>query len=211
MANEILEQIPPLLPIDFFSLSLDIAYAKSHRQLSTLPDTSELLGEESFAEVSLGWNEEGIFVHAKIERPFQECFFPDFKAGDALELFFDTRDLKTAGFPTRFCHHFVILPQEVQGIRAQEITHFRTEDTHPLCDSDEIKVDADFGRKSYEIRVQIPAHCLHGYDPRAFDRLGFSYRINRYKGEPQHFSVSSQFYTVEAEPSLWSSLKLVKR
>ncbi|MBI2742878.1 MAG: hypothetical protein HYX48_03065 [Chlamydiales bacterium] len=206
----LLDQIEPLSPLDFFALSFEIEYAKAFRRLSPLPSTTPFLGEEKFAEVSMGWNEEALLIEVSVDKPFEECFFPQLSQGDAVELFFDTRDLKSAGFLTRFCHHFVILPKEVGEIRVQELTRFRTEDTHPLCDPEEIEVKADFGRKKYTLQITIPSNCLHGYDPASFDRLGLTYRIHRFKGSPQHFSVSSRYYSIEQEAALWSSVKLKK-
>ncbi len=174
-----------------------------------LPNTSEWLAEEHFADVALGWNESGLFVDLFVDKAFEEALYPRFEEGDAVELFFDTRDLKTAGFATRFCHQFLFLPQAVQGIQAQELTHFRTEDMHPLCDPADLQLTAEFGKKNYELQIFIPAHCLHGYDPTSFDRIGFTYRIHRYKGAPQHFSLSSQHFTLEQHPRLWASFKFV--
>ncbi|HSX04751.1 MAG TPA: hypothetical protein VLG76_08500 [Rhabdochlamydiaceae bacterium] len=212
--NELLEKIPPLLPMDFFSLSCDLEFVKeSSRPLKKqhrLQGTSELLAEEAFATCYLGWNEEGIFFEAHVDVPFENCYFPNFREGDSLELFIDTRDLKTAGFLTRFCHHFVFLPKAIEEIKSQEITHFRTEDSHPLADAHLLKNDAEFHAKKYELKIFIPSDCLCGYDPNAFDRMGFTYRINRVGNQPQHFSVSSHNFSIEKHPSLWASFKLSK-
>ncbi|MBI2812250.1 MAG: hypothetical protein HYX67_15670 [Candidatus Melainabacteria bacterium] len=171
---------------------------------------SEWLVEERFAEVALAWNETGIFAAAFVDKAFEESAYPRFSDGDAVELLFDTRDRKTAGFPTRFCHQFVFLPQAVQGIHAQEVTHFRTEDTHPLCDAGDLQVEAEFEKKSYSLQIYIPAQCLHGYDPSSFEKIGFTYRIHRFKGAPQHFSLSSQHFTLEQHPRLWASFNFSK-
>lgn len=209
--NEILEKIPPLSPADFFNLSCDLYYSKDGlRNKHALNDTSKLLAEDPFASCSMAWNEEGIIFEIKVDQPFENCFFPDYREGDSLELFIDTRDLKTAGFLTRFCHHFVFLPKPVEEIRAQEMTHFRTEDSHPLCDPERLKIEAEFHPKKYEMNIFIPSDCLCGYDPLSFDRLGFTYRMNRVGNAPQHFSVSSQYYAIEKHPALWASLKLRK-
>ena len=179
MLLDTLEAMPPLAPLDFFALSISGRYSKSlggSKPLKSaffLPDTSPLLGETAFADVAFCWNEEGIVVEATVHQPFEEASYPRFREGDALEVFIDTRDLKNAGFITRFCHHFVVLPQEVQGIRALEVTRFRTEDSHPLCDPTELHVQSVFDKKSYWLQFHIPASCLHGYDPGHFDRLGF--------------------------------------
>lgn len=218
MSIEMFEHVPSLLPMEFFSVACSVFYAhismtvpsfRTMRKEFTLPDTSEFLGEEVFSRVALCWHEEGILVEISVEKDFEEVYFPDFFQGDAVELFFDTRDLKTAG-TTRFCHHFVILPQIVGTIQAIEITRFRTEDTHPLCDPQDLTVTTTFHKDAYSMRVLIPAHCLHGYDPKICDRMGFSYRIHRYGGKPQHFTVSSEHFALEQSPRFWASLDLKK-
>jgi hypothetical protein len=215
-ADDVLSHIEPLLPIDFFSLSVEVPFSKSipaskgAGRSFYLPDTSKLLAEEKFADAAMSWNQGGIIMRIEVKQEFNQCFFPDYEKGDCLELFFDTRDLKTAGFATRFCHHFVFLPQEVQGIKCKEVTHFRSEDSHPHCNPDDLEIDVRFEKSAYHMHLSIPSHCLHGYDPSSFDRMGFTYRINRSGAPSQHFALSSKDYNIEQNPGRWSSLKLIK-
>lgn len=208
--TELLEQLPALPPLQFFSVEAAAKYGKEIKKGHLLPEFTDLLGEVHFADVSLAWNEEAVLVQADIKKPFEEAFYPDYEKGDALEFFFDTRDLKSAGVATKFCHHFLILPKEVQGIRVQELSKFRAEDSHPLCDGDDIFVQVAFTSKGYQMEAAFPASVLHGYDPLSFDRLGFTYRLHRSGGDPQHFAVSSLFYKIEQQPSLWATLKLTR-
>lgn len=199
--------VAPLAPVHFFRLSVDIKQGKkASKQL--LPDTTDLLGEEAFADVGIAWRQEGLDVYLHANKKFEEACYPKFTEGDALELFIDTRDLKDAGFPTRFCHHFLILPQEVQGVRTMELTRFRTEDSHPLCDPDKIEVSFHAGSRDYFLDIHLPAEILHGYDPHSFDRLGVTYTVHRNKYIPQNFSVSSNYVTIAQNPSLWASCRL---
>lgn len=215
MILDALETMPALAPLDFYCLSTPIRYGKAAskplKSSYLLPSTSSLLAEEAFSDVAMAWSEEGVVVEVFVHKPFEEAQYPRYQEGDALELFIDTRDLKTAGFATRFCHHFVILPQEVQGIRALEITRFRTEDSHPLCDPNELQVKSDFEKKCYWMQVFIPSSCLHGYDPSGMNRMGFTYRISRFKAEPQHFAIRSQDWAIDQNPKLWASLTLEKK
>lgn len=211
------ETVVSLTPVNFFQIGFDCASVdakaknglqKSQRHL--LPDTSALCNEEHFAKVWLGWHHDGLEAYAEVRQPVQKCSFPDFINGDSIELFIDTRDVKTSGFNTRFCHHFFFLPEAVDGRSAGEVTRFRTEDVHELCDPNELKVKSQLKSQSYHMQIFIPSHCLYGYDPDQFDRMGFTYRINRPDGSPQHFSVVSEDFQVEQQPSLWSSARLVK-
>lgn len=212
--SEILEKIPALSPIDFFDLSCDLHYQESFerpfKKKQRLPDPSALLSEDSFATIFFGWNEKGVGLEVEIDAPFENCYFPKFREGDSLELFIDTRDLKSSGYTTKFCHHFLFLPKPAGEIRAQEITHFRLEDAHPLCEADLLRMETEFHAKKYKMKIFIPSDCLYGYDPLSFNRLGFTYRLNRSGKRVQHFSVSSHYYNIEKHPGLWASFKLLK-
>lgn len=211
-----------LAPVSFFQISFDCYYLDdgSNNTLSKLskqklekyliPDTSKLCGESSFAKIAMGWNQEGIEVLAIVNESFQQSSYPDVSLGDSVELMFDTRDVKTSGFNTRFCHHFFFLPEAIEGHQAGEITRFRTEDVHELCDPNDLKVKYQSNFRGYSLQIFIPRECLYGYDPDQFNRLGFTYRINRFKKNSQHFSVVSEDFQVEQQPSLWSSMRLVK-
>lgn len=214
----VLEELVPIIPVHFFAISADCLYHKGKKEQHLpkshlLPDLSALHGQSQFADVSLGWSEKGVFATVKVHRPLVETAFPNLGEGDSVELFFDTRDVKTSGFTTRFCHHFYFLPEPVEtdgSNQAGEITRFRTEDVHELCDPELLFTEVQKGRGNYQLQIFIPAECLHGFDPELFDRMGFTYRINQFRGVPQQFSVSSEDYPIEQQPSLWASLKLIK-
>lgn len=205
-----LDDLPALLPADFFAFNLPLYPTETGelKKRHLLPDLSSLLLEEHFADIWAGYNQKGLFFEIEVRQPFQSAAFPNYLNGDAVELFIDTRDLKTAGFPTRFCHHFLFFPQPVDGVHARELTHFRTEDAHELCDSNALKIETEHTRRKYFLKIFIPTQCLHGYDPTSFKRLGFTYRICRPEGGYQHFNLSSTIYALPAHPSLWSSLTL---
>lgn len=212
------EDFVPITPVNFFQIQAGCLYLpKSFPGLNgqnfrkyLLPDFSHLCGEISFAEVAMGWNEEGIELLVRVDKPFRSTSYPQVDRGDGIEIFIDTRDVKTSGFNTRFCHHFFFLPESIDGHAAGEITRFRTEDVHELCDAQDLKVNPTLKKDSYSLAIFIPSQCLNGYDPAQFDRLGFTYRVNRPDGYPQHFSATTDDYQIEQQPSLWGTLKLVK-
>jgi hypothetical protein len=206
--EETLDQISPILPVDFFAVTCDLHEGKMLKKKHILPDFSELLYEDSFAKVFFGWDRGGLSFEIQVEKPFEECYFPEYRKGNSIELFIDTRDLKSAGFLTRFCHHFVILPKPVDGILAQEVTAFRTDDRHELCDPDKIQIKTALERRNCKLEIFLPSECLHGYDPSSFDRLGFTYRINKVEKNPQHFALSSDYLAIENVPSRWASMQM---
>ena len=206
------EEFVPLTPIHFFQLQGKLqqrvpgesgTLGKEFR----LPNTSGFCREEPFAAVWMGWSQEGITCDVMIKgKAFGHGAYPNVQEGDSIELFIDTRDLKSAGFNTRFCHHFIFLPKEVDGCQAEERTHFRTEDRHDHCSPEDLVIHS---LEKNRFQIFIPNHCLFGYDPEQFDRIGMTYRINRWQGEPQHFAVSSSEYQIDQQPALWSSWRLV--
>lgn len=215
-----MNELSPVTPVNFFQLSADVFYLgegndclaidSRNRGEFLLPDTSVLCEEESFAEVSMGWRKSGLAFYFKVNHPVEQSFYPDVSRGDSVEVFIDTRDVKTSGYNTRFCHHFFFLPEPLDGVQAGEITHFRTEDRHDLCEPKLLKVKAKSKSKGYELQAWIPGECLTGYDPGQFQRMGFTYRINRNYWASQHFSVTSEDYRLEEQPSLWSQMRLVE-
>ena len=69
---------PPLEPIHFFRLHLEFKQGKkaSSKLLGKghlLPDTTELLGEDHFADVGMAWNDDGLFVHVHVHKKFEEA------------------------------------------------------------------------------------------------------------------------------------------
>ncbi len=205
------DDIPSLSPVQFFGITSDCFYIRGSLKPDKehlLPSTSDLLGEESFADVYAGWNVEKVAFHFVVRVPFQKIGEGDFRRGDSIELFLDTRDLKTKGAVSRFCHHFVFFAAQSQGFYGKEVTRFRSDDMHRLCHPEDLQVAPLVESSSYRLSVEIPAHCLHGYDPLSFSRLGFTYRINRAGGPPQHFAVSSEEYVIEQHPATWGTLKL---
>ena len=81
---------------------------------------------------------------------------------------------------------------------------------NPTPDPKDLEVEITFHKSSYAMQIKIPAHTLHGFDPIAFDRLGFTYRIHRFKGSAQYFSSSGEHFSLEQHPRFWASFTFSK-
>lgn len=208
------ETMPPIAPAFFFNVGESVASIEKkslqdvQRGKYALPHYSWLVEEDAFADVHMAWHPQGLVFSVTVNQAFEESRYPQFEEGDSCELFIDTRDMKQATYAHRFCHHFVILPVEVYGVRALEITRLRADDQRPLCDAEDIGVDVTFEKKKYRMKVELPASCLYGFDPAVSSRIGFTYRINRAGGPAQHFSVSSHSCAIPQYPALWASIEL---
>ena len=207
-------------PEYFFALELDVAKWKDSKKKDAkaawgesylLPQFCKLFQEEPFAEVSMAWSPEGLYFFVDVAHENPTVSFPEVQKGDSIELFIDTKNLKTARTTHRFCHHFYFLPERIEGTMAGESTRFRTEDSHPLCSADDLEVKVIRKKKGYTSEIFIPQKCLIGYQPEIGGQLGFTYRINRANDTPQHFAISSTNCEIENNPYLWALIKLVEK
>lgn len=211
---QIFDQLEPFQMASFFELHFDLVKEgnlpkkESYVDPYLLPDTSELISEVSFSEVAMCYNEKGLCIKVLVHKPFENTNYTQFAYGDCIELFFDTRDIKSARIIHKFCHHFVFFPKPEQEVSALEVTQFRGEDSHTLCDHKLLHVETTFHKTSYEMDIFIENTALFGFDPQRFQRLGFCYRINRKNGDSQNFNVSSKSYSFEKHPNLWASFNL---
>lgn len=202
-----MDKVVRISGLNFFSYLFPL-FEKSEKKLTDkkylLPDLSEYKKIEPLARVNVTYEEKGLYLLFSLNYPFQESNESDYRKGDSVELFFDTRDNKNAASITKFCHHFVFFPVSKTG---REVTCFRLEDRHDFCDPNALEIKTTFDKTSYTLEVFVPSYCLHGYDPNQFDRLGFSYRVNRYKEDPLVFNVLSEEFAIEKSPSLWATLQ----
>jgi hypothetical protein len=205
------ERLPALEPLHFFSISLEGAYLKENtpfQKKHLLPSTFKYFNQEEEAKVFFGFNEKGLRFQFQVFTEVKEVVYPDYRKGDSIELFIDTRNLQSAGYITKFCHHFVLFPSKVEGFFIKEVTRFRNDDAHFLAESKDFQVEVDAQKKFYLIDVFIPSFSLHGYDISKFDKLGFTYRINITGRDPINFSLSPKEFVIERNPYFWSTLTL---
>lgn len=184
------DEILSLSPLNFFSLNFPL-YRGEKGSLGpkhVLPTTMLLSNERKLADVSASWSVEGLSWRIRAKGP-----------GPEVELFIDTRDIKSASM-TRFCHHFAL-----SRTSKEEVRTFSSEDARPPIDTERLEVKA---KNSKELEIFIPRDCLTGFSPGDMPRLGFSYRIHC-QGLVQHFSALSEEYAFEHNPALWASASLV--
>lgn len=173
-----------------------------------IPSLSKLFQEEVFAEVYAAWEETGL--HVLVDATVSEISvqYPNIQNGDSIELFVDTKNVKSAKIPHRFCHHFFFLPERIEGVLCKEITRFR-EDAHPLCSEEDLECRVEKKRRGYIANIFIPASCLFGYQMEKNAHIGFAYRINRQAASAQHFVLQSEHMDIASHPYLWIALKAV--
>ena len=197
----VLKDLKPLNPSPFFELRGKIPKAEKKRQFKKglLPNATGLTGEARLITLALLWSPVGLYIEIGCKLGIE--------SGDQLDLFIDTRDLKTSNVITRFCHHFAF---DIEEERGTEVTRFRGEDRHELADPELFHIKTEVKRSSYKTEIALPKEVLYGYDPSEFKRLGFNYRFKRKNGEKEHFNLSSDHFDIEKHPALWASMELIE-
>ncbi|MCF7852460.1 MAG: hypothetical protein K9M07_04375 [Simkaniaceae bacterium] len=211
-----IEDLLPLSPAIFFDMTVEVPYAKdldfkgAFKGKHLLLDLGEMLNEERFAQCAAAWSEHGLQFLYDVEVPFTCSEYPNFEKSDCVEICIDTRGLKDARAIHRFCHHFLVLAAADLDTSALEITRFRGEDKHELCEPSAIQVEREFHSKGYRLKVTLPSAILHGFDPIDVSLIGFTTVIHRAKGEPQHFHLSNRDFQVLLTPMLYANLHLTR-
>jgi len=199
------EDIAPLQPLHFFSLSFPCRYS-SGKEIGNkkylLPSTSSYLKEEAFSQCYLAWNEEKIFFRIEVDYPMQT------EEEEFLELFIDTKDQKHRRFSSLFSHHFIFFLSPVEGNYGREVTRFSKE-SHPLCNPKDLQVKIGKKSGSFSMDIAIPRYALHGYDPNQTKKIGFTYKINHKERAKEHFSASSQEVNIAQNSYLWATAHML--
>lgn len=201
-----LRQLPAIDAASLFQMGGKIP--KKEKKPRFLPRVNGYLAEEGFGDVAVAWSPDGLFFTVKVGKGFESAYYPDVAKGDGLELFVDTRGIDSAAIVHKYCHHFVFLPKEKDGVSGAEITRFRTDDKHELSSPDKLTLLSEFTAKSYTMNIHIPESCLFGYDPYEYRKIGLGYVIHRAGKEPQHFPLSGLCYKLESSPGLWAKFTL---
>jgi hypothetical protein len=202
-------------PLELFFKSEINCFRSFGEVLDPIDHLMPLLGEvwgceEPFATILMGYSEQGLQFHITVETPKISVFYPEIQKGDAIELFIDTRAVTQAKTTHRFCHHFFFLPEAFEGTLQGEITRFRTEESHPLCDASALECKIKKTKSGYSATIFLPSHALVGYAPQECPKVGFTYRISRSDGKKQYFALSNTLLAIESTPYLWSILRLVE-
>ena len=203
-----LREFPSVLPLHFFDLELE--FEKGEKP-TLIEGHSEFLGEECFSEVRMGVSDGGIQLEVKVHKTFEKASFPDVDKGDGMEFFIDTRGIQSALIMHKYCHHFVFLPKEVDGVQAVEVTRFKTNDKRELAPKELLKVKTNFAKNHYTLQIDIPDTALFGYDLTESTTLKIAYIIHSASHDPNHYPKSGIEFSLKDHPSLWATFQVTTR
>ena len=206
----------------FFSFTASSPYRAGGRLSGSLRDWDEshrledlirVEGEPPFAEIYMGWNEEGLDFALSVKRKARYKIDPkNYWQGDCLELWIDTRDVKDSHTANRYCHHFFFLPggsgRNGKDPIGRQTSIDKAREQAPPCPEESIGVRLRRLKRSYQMEVHIPADGLNGFQPREFGRVGFNYVLRDVEHGIQSWTVGRDPPLVH-DPSTWGSVDLV--
>ncbi len=186
-----------------------VSFEKGIKAPYLIPSVATLLAEDPFYALGICWSLEGIKLFLRVDSKFGGSFFPDVEKGDGIEVFIDTRSNATSSVIHKYCHHFVFLPKEVDGVQAAEITRFKSDDRHDPAPFESFTVRSVLKGKCIDMEITIPEISLFGYNPDQVRKIGFACRVHRSSGSPGHFPLSEVDFKLKICPALWARMQLV--
>ena len=180
-----------------------------------LPCFAELSGKKPFADVRLGWNEQGIAVNVTVRGKQQPPWCRDSRIDDSdgVQLFIDTRNTQNIHRAGRFCHRFAFLPigsgRKLDEPVAVLLAINRAKESPREIEVGALRIRCQRLPDGYLVEGFIPAAALTGYSPADQPAIGFSYAVIDRELGWQTFSVGPELPFVE-DPSLWGTLDLVR-
>ena len=178
-----------------------------------IPPLSSLADEKRFAEFSIGWNDDGLFLHGSIRKSQQDG--P--RRGDPtllLSLYIDTRWSPGVHRGTTYCHRFDLMcnptdsSEIVRGhgeLGAMQRARANPDEVHPK----DISVGLLSRSFGYELKVFLPSFTLTGFDPREFQEIGLFYVLQSQTLGSQCMARSRNSPYFE-DPSVWCRGKIIQ-
>ncbi len=193
----------------------DTTFMKGHLtgwpRENQLPDLAGLEGVDSYADVCLGWREDGLYLGVDVHGEAGLRVEPNRPLkGDGIQVWIDTRDVRDVHRASRFCHHFYFLPTggRRKGPIAGQMRIRRARAQGKPCDPQAIPVVSRVRRTGYRLSAHLPSDILNGFDPDDNTRIGFTYRISDSRLGLQSWTAEDPL-PVAYDPSLWGTVDLV--
>jgi hypothetical protein len=180
-----------------------------------LPCFAELRGARPFADVRLGWNDDGLVLQVTVrgKQQLPWCRDSRIEDSDGVQLWIDTRNTQNVHRAGRFCHRFAFLPSG-SGRRMDEplaalLAIQRARESPREIEPRLLQVRSQVRPDGYFLEAYVPAAALTGFSPTDQPALGFTYAVVDRELGWQTFTVGPELPFAE-DPSLWGTLDLVR-
>lgn len=167
----------------------------------------ELSSGAQYAALYLAWNERGLYLALDVPKDAPVVTNrQNPPAGDALELYIDTRAGGTSHRATQFCYHLIVLPRPPGSARGGPLIWQRplrrALQKAPNADLNAVRLAADLRADGYALELAIPPEALHGYEPAPGLRIALAAIVHDIQRGAQHWGTSPEF-PYERDPSTW--------
>ncbi|MDA7950354.1 MAG: hypothetical protein MPJ24_02615 [Pirellulaceae bacterium] len=179
-----------------------------------LPNFSHLEGRTEYAQLELGWSEEGLAFHTKVTGKEKSlwCRESRLDESDGLFIWIDTRGAQNIHRASRYCHQFAFLPAGGGTLHKEPLARWvpihRAKEDPKMITNGELKLVAKVTKTGYSLTGMIPSNMLTGYDPDQFSSIGFMYALVDSEKGWQTFGNGPEF-PIKENPTLWGTLNLV--
>ena len=222
MSNSIVSQIPKNL-LFRYRISCKKFESKSKSKTKSkftldesymLPNLGQFEDQNQFADIRIGWNEEGIFISAEISKKKQSlwCRETQLLDSDGTQIWLDTRDTHNVHRASKFCHWFVLLPTgggpKNEDPFCSMLKINRTKDDSPTINRHKVDVNSKISKTGYHLHAFISGKCLNGWDTNEHRQLGFNFAVVDRELGWQTLAIGPELPITE-DPSLWQTLLLV--
>ncbi len=199
--------IHPIIPLSYATSRKEFVAKKDKDFLLDIPQVT------SSTSFSMAWNEDGLFfgIHLPHTGPYTPEW-PKYKNGDAVEVFIDTRNMRGFRLLHRFCHHFVLFPEALEGVSSKEITQFRTEQTRSLALDNSVKLELIQSKRNTQLVAYFPSDVLFGWNVDEIQAIGFAFSCHSSERTalPFSFPLNAKRVSLEQFPYRWATLQLMK-
>lgn len=178
-----------------------------------IPPFSSLADEKRFAEFSIGWNDNGLFLHGSIRRPDSDSPSRGNRTIH-ISLYIDTRWSPGVHRGTTYCHRFDFICEPTDSseilkghgeLGAMQRARANPEAVHPK----DISVGLLARSFGYELKAFLRADTLTGFDPREFQEIGLFYVLQSQTLGSQCMARSKNSPYFE-DPSVWCRGKIIQ-
>ena len=180
----------------------------------TIPSfRAELDAGPLFAELRMGWNEDGLLIWMRTNDKKQApwCRENRLEDSDGLNILIDTRNTQNIHRASRFCHRFVFLPQGAGRLLDEPVCTLlainRAKEHAKPVPPKTLKLLTEKRHDGYVLKAHIPAEAMTGWEPNEHPRLGFFYAVTDRELGWQTFSLGPEM-PFASDPSLWGTLEL---
>ncbi len=178
-----------------------------------VPTFAEFSNRSVFADIRVGWSEEGIGVQIAVKgkRQLPWCRETRLDESDGFHLWIDTRCSPGIHRATQYCHRFLWMPTGGGSRRETPIAAMvpinRARSQPRQIDGRCLKVAAVPRHDGYQLSGFVPKQALTGYDPQEQPRIGLYYAVMDRELGWQGTTLGPE-YPVADDPSLWSEASL---